>query len=156
MNGDPAKRPGCSGMKHHELLWGTALVAFIAWVFLAPDPSVRISRACRPLHWASNGVVSLTALTAPKYEVSAQNGGNRVVYGCEYSVWRLFYQHEYDAALAAKREQLFGARPSPAARCVAKPAETSGTPAGAHPAFSSCANKSRPVVSRPPAQKSTS
>ena len=89
-------------MKHHELLWGSAIVAFIAWILFASSPMVRISRTCRPLRWGSNGLVSLTALTAPKFEKSMQNGGNRVVYGCEYSLWRLFYQKQYDAYLAAQ------------------------------------------------------
>ncbi|MGC8519390.1 MAG: hypothetical protein ACP5P4_12850 [Steroidobacteraceae bacterium] len=124
-------------MKHHELLWGSALVAFIAWVFLAPNPSVRISRVCRPISWASSGIVSLTALTAPKYETDAQEGGNRVVYGCEYSIWRLFYQKDYDAYLAAQRRRLLGPRKDPLPHCSsAAPAGANGP--GGHAQATSC------------------
>lgn len=116
---EPGEQAGLKDrhMKHHELLWGSAIVAFIAWVFLAPNPSVRISRVCRPISWASSGIVSLTALTAPKYETDAQDGGNRVVYGCEYSIWRLFYQKDYDTYLSAQRLRLLGPRVAPAQSC---------------------------------------
>jgi hypothetical protein len=119
-------------MKHHELLWGSAIVAFIAWVFLAPNPSVRISRVCRPISWASSGIVSLTALTAPKYETDAQDGGNRVVYGCEYSIWRLFYQKDYDAYLSAQRQRLLGPRVGPVRPAPSAAATVSDPPAQAH------------------------
>ena len=89
-------------MKHHELLWGSAIVAFVAWVLLAPGPMARIDRTCTPLQWAGSGIVSLTALTAPKYEIDVQDGTHRVVYGCRYSLWRLFSQKNYDAYLAAE------------------------------------------------------
>ena len=137
-------------MKHHELLWGSAIVAFIAWVLLAPNASMRINRVCRPLHWASSGVVSLTALTAPKYEADAQDGGNRVVYGCEYSIWRLFYQKDYDAYLAAQRRRLLGPHLSPLQRCAraAAPDAKTGAPSGAKTTGPACA-KPQPIVSRP-------
>ena len=137
-------------MKHHELLWGSAIVAFIAWVLLAPDASMRINRVCRPLHWASSAVVSLTALTAPKYEADAQDGGNRVVYGCEYSIWRLFYQKDYDAYLAAQRRRLLGPHSSTLQRCAraAAPDAKTGAPSGAKATVPACA-KPQPIVSRP-------
>lgn len=91
-------------MKHHEWLWGSALLVFIVWVLIAPSSEMRIVRVCRPIHWADSGIVSLTALTAPKYESEAQNMGNRVEYGCEYSVWRLFFQEKYDAWIEARRK----------------------------------------------------
>jgi hypothetical protein len=128
-------------MKHHELLWGSALVAFIAWVFLAPNPSVRISRVCRPISWASSGIVSLTALTAPKYETDAQDGGNRVVYGCEYSIWRLFYQKDYDAYLSAQRRRLLAPRVGPLQHCpsVAAPTAPGASGPGHQVTLASCA-----------------
>ncbi len=137
-------------MKHHELLWGSAIVAFIAWVLLAPDASMRINRVCRPLHWASSGVVSLTALTVPKYEVEAQDGGNRVVYGCEYSIWRLFYQKDYDAYLAAQRRRLLGPHSRLLQHCgrAAIPAAKPGAVSGANAGAPACA-RPQPIISHP-------
>ena len=139
-------------MKHHELLWGSAIVAFIAWVLLAPDASMRINRVCRPLHWASSGVVSLTALTVPKYEADARDGGNRVVYGCEYSIWRLFYQKDYDAYLAAQRRRPLGPHASPSQRCAEAQAGAvkSAARPGAQASPPSCA-KMKPIISQPDA-----
>lgn len=134
-------------MKHHELLWGSAIVAFIAWVLLAPNPTLRINRACRPLHWGSSGLVSLTALTAPKYEASVQNGGNRVVYGCEYSLWRLFYQKQYDAYLSAEH-RLPGARSlQSCAKTVANDAKRE-VRSGGHAPLAAC-TPAHVIVSRP-------
>ena len=133
-------------MKHHELLWGSAIVAFIAWVLLAPNPSMRINRVCRPIAWASSGIVSLTALTAPKYESDAQDGGNRVVYGCEYSFWRLFYQKDYDKYLAGQRRRLLGPRAS--LRSMAKCANTAPTAAGGLGGSPRSCAHSRALVSR--------
>lgn len=137
-------------MKHHELLWGSAIVAFIAWVLLAPDATMRINRVCRPVHWVSSGVVSLTALTVPKYETDAQDDGNRVVYGCEYSIWRLFYQKDYDAYLAAQRRRLLGPHSTPLQRCVraAASAARSAARPGERAPLTSCAQP-HPIVSKP-------
>ena len=131
-------------MKHHELLWGSAIVAFIAWIFFASSPTVRINRACRPLHWGSSGLVSLTALTAPKYETSVQNGGNRVVYGCEYSLWRLFYQKQYDAYLSAEHRLPSARSLQHCAKAVASGAKGSS----GHPPLAACTS-SHVIVSRP-------
>jgi hypothetical protein len=87
---------------------------------------------CRPISWASSGIVSLTALTAPKYETDAQNGGNRVVYGCEYSIWRLFYQKDYDAYLSAQRQRLLGPRVGPLHPIPNAAAAAANQPAQAH------------------------
>ena len=141
-------------MKSHEFLWGAAVVSFIAWVLLASSPAQRIDRACRPLHWASSGIVSLTALTAPKYETDAQDGGNKVVYGCEYSIWRLFYQKDYDKYLAAQRRRLLGPHSSPLRRCVrgAASAVKGTVHAGKAAGRASCAQpQPRPVGARPTA-----
>ena len=139
------------GMKSHEFLWGAAVVAFIAWVLLASNPAMRINRACRPLHWASSGIVSLTALTAPKYETDAQDGGNKVVYGCEYSIWRLFYQKDYDTYLAAQRRQLLGPHSSPLQRCVGAASVVKGAVHAGMPAGRASCAQTHPVVSRPAA-----
>jgi len=139
-------------MKHHELLWGSALVAFVAWVLLASSASMRINRVCSPLRWASSGVVSLTALTWPKYETDVQDGGNRVVYGCEYSIWRLFYQKDYDAYLAAQRRRLLGAHSRASQRCAGKavPAAKSAARPSRSAPLTSCAQP-HPIVSQPTA-----
>lgn len=139
-------------MKHHELLWGSAIVAFIAWVLLASSATTRIDRVCRPLHWVSSGVVSLTALTVPKYETDVQDGGNRVVYGCEYSIWRLFYQKDYDSYLASQRRRLLAPHQSPLQRCAggSAPATKSAALAGKAAPGGSCA-KAHPIVSQPKA-----
>lgn len=81
---------------------GLLLLGFIVWVFLAPNPDTRISRACAPVQWSGNVVTSLAALSTPAFELSVQTGMNKMTYGCEYSIWRLFYQADYNHYLLAK------------------------------------------------------
>ncbi|OCX68141.1 hypothetical protein A6M27_17035 [Acidithiobacillus thiooxidans] len=81
---------------------GLLLLGFIVWVFLAPNPDVRIDRACAPVQWGGNVVTSLAALSTPELELQVQTGMNKMTYGCEYSIWRLFYQADYNKYLIAK------------------------------------------------------
>ncbi len=77
-------------------LGGLLILAFIVWIFLAPQPDVRMQRACSPVQWGGNVVTSLAALSTPAAELYVQTGMDKMTYGCEYSLWRLFYQKQYN------------------------------------------------------------
>lgn len=81
---------------------GLLLLGFIVWIFLAPNPDTRIERACSPVTWGGNVATSLAALTTPAFQVSVQQGMDKLDYGCQYAIWRLFYQKQYNAYLLAK------------------------------------------------------
>lgn len=86
----------------HKEFWGLLFLAFVAWIVLAASPSKRIENGCRPVHWAGNVVTSASALVLPKQQVTVQGWFDKVEYGCQYTVWRLFYQTAYNEWLANK------------------------------------------------------
>lgn len=88
----------------HKEIWGLTILGFILWIFFTSNPLTRIDRACSPINWAGNVTVSLTALTVPKYQDDMQKWFTKFDYGCQYTIWRLFYQKEYNAAMGIKPE----------------------------------------------------
>lgn len=84
-----------------EILLGIPLVIFVFWVFAAPLPSERISRTCEPIHWAGNLVTSTTALASEKNTGTSVRWTDKMNYSCQYMVWRLLYQDDYNKAVAA-------------------------------------------------------
>lgn len=84
-----------------EILFGIPLVIFVFWVFAAPLPSERIVRVCQPIHWAGNLVTSTTALASEKHTDTSVRWSDKMNYSCQYMVWRLLYQEDYNKAVAA-------------------------------------------------------
>lgn len=88
-------------MQIKELLLGIPVLIFIFWVFSAPLPSERIVRVCEPIHWVGNLATSTTALSAEQHTDTTVRWSDKMNYSCQYMVWRLFYQEEYNKALKA-------------------------------------------------------
>lgn len=84
-----------------EILLGIPIVCFIFWVFTAPLPQARIERVCQPITWAGNIVTSTTALTTDSHTSTSVRWSDKMNYSCQYMVWRLFYQEEYNKAVEA-------------------------------------------------------
>lgn len=116
-------------MQIKELLLGIPVLIFVFWVFSAPLPSERIERVCQPIHWVGNLAVSTTALSADKHTETSVRWSDKLNYSCQYMVWRLFYQDEYNKALAAGLITPNGAPVAPASTSPAAP--SAQTPAQA-------------------------
>lgn len=80
----------------HKEFFGLLFLAFIAYIFVAPNPSVRIERVCKPIPVVGNVLVSMTALILPQHQTTIQGWVSRFDYGCQYIVWRMLYQSEYN------------------------------------------------------------
>lgn len=85
----------------HKDIWGYALLAFIGWVIITANAMTRIERACAPVGWGANVLTSVTALALPSQQKPLQELGDRLEYGCRFTIWRLLYQKEYNDYLAA-------------------------------------------------------
>lgn len=116
-------------MQIKELLLGIPVLIFVLWVFSAPLPAERIERVCQPIHWVGNLAVSTTALSAEKHTETSVRWSDKLNYSCQYMVWRLFYQDEYNKALAAGLITPTGAAATPAAPI--KPGTPAATPSRA-------------------------
>lgn len=101
-------------MLHKEII-GLALLLFLGWVFVSSSGTERIQRFCAPVAWVGNVTVSATALASPDSQKSVGRSMNKVTYGCEYLVWRLFYQSSYNEYMAASGKQGYGT-PEPVVR----------------------------------------
>lgn len=84
----------------HKEFWGLLFLVFVAWIFMAVNGSTRIERGCRPIGWAGNVTVSLTALVLPSEQTDVQRWMQKAEYSCQYAVWRLIYQADYNRAIA--------------------------------------------------------
>jgi hypothetical protein len=92
-------------MSLHKEFFGFIFLFFIAWVFLAGNPSERIEHACQPVGWVGNATVSLATLVVPKQQERLQGWFDKVEYGCRYVTWRLVYQDTYNKWLASQNGQ---------------------------------------------------
>ena len=129
----------------HKEFWGLVFLGFVAWVILASNPQIRMARACEPVLWTGNIAASLTAFASADGASSVQKWGDKLDYGCRYTLWRLFYQSAYNKAMAARQN---GSAPGAAA-----PAGTTAPPV--NPAASSSVYKNGQVPEGAPVPKPT-
>ena len=107
--------------KPFTTLFGLALLMFLGWSLISDTPTQRMERACRPVNWMGNITVSLASLSEPSardankefqsrsgnppppppekgtkpLSASVQDTFDGFNYGCQYALWRLFYEKEY-------------------------------------------------------------
>ena len=117
----------------HKEFWGMLFLAFIAWVFIAGNPSDRIDNFCKPVSWSGNAVTSLSALAIPSQQDNMKQWFNKFNYGCRYMTWRLFYQDDYNAWMLKTQAEKNAITPpeSAAPAPAATPAAVPGKPAEA-------------------------
>lgn len=70
-------------------------LVFLVWTMLGKSNEQRIERVCKPFGWTGNVSVSLFSLVGSKAENRVHDTFDRVLYGCEYSVWRLVFENRY-------------------------------------------------------------
>ena len=83
-------------MKIFSILFGGLVVVWIVWCFTTPNVDLRLMRACRPVDWTGNVVVSLTAFAGPTWEADVQHTFDRMDYMCRYVIWRLVYGQDWE------------------------------------------------------------
>lgn len=88
-------------MQIKEILLGVPILVFVFWVFAAPLPQNRIERGCAPITWVGNVATSTTALSSENHTSTTVRWSDKLNYSCQYMVWRLFYQEDYNRAVAA-------------------------------------------------------
>lgn len=90
----------------HKEFFGILFLAFVAYIFVAPNPSVRIERVCKPVPVTGNVIVSMSALILPQHQSTVQGWVSKFDYGCQYIVWRMVYQKEYLEYQEKKKEEV--------------------------------------------------
>lgn len=120
----------------HKEFWGILFLLFVGWIFIPGTPNTRIEHACAPIGWSGNVVTSLSALALPNTQQTAQRWFDKFEYGCQYTVWRLIYQDEYNKWAAANNKPLAGQvakAPAKAASSAASDAEVEAAMPNAPP-----------------------
>lgn len=87
----------------HKEFWGILFLVLVGWIFLPGHPNDRIDHACRPIGWTGNVVTSVSSLVLPNHQQTVQGWFDKFEYGCEYTIWRLIYQDDYNKEQAALR-----------------------------------------------------
>lgn len=112
----------------HKEFWGILFLIFVGWIFIPGQPDTRIAHACRPVGWSGNVVTSLASLVLPAQQARTQHWFDKFEYGCQYTVWRLIYQDEYNTWLAKQKSNPAGKPAGEGAKPPAPPARSaSGT-----------------------------
>lgn len=136
----------------HKEFWGLLFLAFVGYVFFATSPSERMGRVCSPIDWVGNASTSLTALVTPQYQFNVQNAFDKVDYGCQFLLWRMFYQAEYNKYLEEeKQKEAFKTEtaPLPAAPTMDKPQNGPGEKATTNNSSSDISKDSQDSSSKP-------
>lgn len=97
-------------MLHKEII-GLAILFYLGWIFISPSGTDRIQRFCAPVGWVGNLTVSAAALASPDSQRTLGKTMDKVTYGCEYMVWRLFYQSSYNAYIHSQKNFGEGGEP---------------------------------------------
>lgn len=121
-------------------------VAFIGYVLLASTPQARMEHTCKPVGWAGNIATSITALISPSTAPKVQYGFDKLEYGCQYSLWRLLYQEEYNKAKEAENQQAQAA--AQASETMSQPASEAVAPQATTPVASTSSNQPQAPRSR--------
>lgn len=119
--------------------WGILFIVFVGWVLIAGQPTKRIDRVCAPVEWTGNLSTSLAALVVPQYQMNLKQWFDKMDYGCEYLVWRLLYQDDWNKFQAAQAAQK-GKKPD-AQQAAAEPKQPAASEAVAAPKNASTAAK---------------
>lgn len=81
------------------------LVVFLGWVFIADGGMARIERICKPVQWVGTVAESATDLTIPQYSRKVDGWVDSLEFSCQYTVWRLFYEKEWQESQEQKQEE---------------------------------------------------
>ncbi|AOV18780.1 hypothetical protein BJI67_16200 (plasmid) [Acidihalobacter aeolianus] len=80
-----------------------AVAGFIIYIIIGSTPTERITRACMPVPWTANLSVSILELIKADSDVAPTTSWFQSAnYGCEFTLWRLFYQNDYNTAQKSK------------------------------------------------------
>lgn len=87
--------------KISSLIFTMCFVFYIGWIVVSTDPHQRLDRACRPVNWTGNIVLSMAAFVAPSSQSTVDAAFKKGDYACQYSLWRLLYEDDWKKSNAA-------------------------------------------------------
>lgn len=101
--------------KPFATMTGILVVVWVGWITIATTPQERIARGCSPMRWTGSFIESLAALTAPTFVPKTKSMFADMDYGCQFSLWRMIYESDYNQAKAQSTAAESGAPGGPPA-----------------------------------------
>lgn len=68
------------------------VASFIVWVVIVTPRQERLERMCAPVRWLGNMLASIAFLGSETAGNSVQRAFDSAFEGCQYTMWRLFYE----------------------------------------------------------------
>lgn len=106
------------------------VIFFLSWVLILPADTKleKIDRFCAPINWFGNVSVSVSALISDKYPDKVDYAFKKFNYGCRYTIWRLFYEDQYNKEnklIKPEKQMIDSSAPLASAPVSNKPAPAS-------------------------------
>lgn len=75
---------------------GLLVAGWVVYIILGSTPQARIERSCKIVPWTQNFTVSILQLAGATNQVQGTTKMfGKVNYGCQYTIWRMFYESDY-------------------------------------------------------------
>jgi hypothetical protein len=86
---------------------GAVVIGWVIWIFITSSPAERLDRTCAPVGVVQKIATSMVMLMdGSERNVAATKAGfERTVYGCKFTVWRVFYEDSWKAEMAEQERQ---------------------------------------------------
>lgn len=91
--------------KISSLFISVAVIAFFVWLLLPNSVNERYARACQPVNWAGNVVLTAASFIYPDGEVGVKHFTDGADYACQFALWRLFDEADYKAWKASQNQK---------------------------------------------------
>lgn len=105
---------------------GVAMAAWLLWIAVVTSPKERMERTCAPVVWTGKIGVSMAMLadTSEKSAKSTADWFEGANYGCQYTLWRLFYEDEWKKETARQAAEQEAINEAAKRKATPKPAST--------------------------------
>lgn len=90
-------------LKPFSMIFFILVMVWAGGILVSSNPDTRIERACVPVSYIDKAVVAVVQLVHEPYAMSTHRLMMRVEYGCQFTVWKTFYEGTANAA-DAKRQ----------------------------------------------------
>lgn len=89
-------------LKPFSLIFFMLVMIWTGSIFLTSSPSARVERACVPVTVADKVVVAIVQLLHEPWAFDAHQGMLNFEYGCQFTVWKTFYEEALEKPVQGK------------------------------------------------------
>jgi len=79
-------------LKPFSMIFFILVMVWAGGILVTSDPRLRIERACVPVSYLDKAVVAVVQLVHEPFAMSTHRLMMRIEYGCQFTVWKTFYE----------------------------------------------------------------